>query len=74
MSNVQEDLAELAQSQLQAHEYPLNLVRASDFRYVLETYRTRLEKEEKKLFSARKSLVVIWDLVKAQDSLWPIKY
>lgn len=70
MSNVQEDLTELAQSQAQAHEYPLNLVRASDFRYVLETYRSRLEKEEKKLFSARRSLVVIWDLVKAQDTTY----
>lgn len=71
MSNAHEDVADFTKSKAQAQEYPLNLVRAQDFPYILGNYRSTLDSEETKLFSTKQNLIVFWDLIASQDSMWP---
>lgn len=69
MANVHEDVVNFTKSKAQAQEYPLNLVRAGDFPYVLGNYRSTLDSKETELFSSRQNLIVFWDLIGPQDSL-----
>lgn len=61
------DADKLAESKIQHEKYPLNLVRAEDFSYVLQKYHTTLQNGELRFF-CKQNLIVIWDLKSAEDS------
>ncbi|KAJ3537388.1 hypothetical protein NM208_g6332 [Fusarium decemcellulare] len=61
------DLAQFTESQMKYLDYPLNLVRTTDFSYTLKAYSSRLANYEKTYFDHRKPAIKIWDLANAQD-------
>lgn len=64
------ELKAFADSVNNSADYPLNLVRQSEFPHSQRAYRSWLDSDETKVFRASKSRIVVWDLVEPQDGKW----
>lgn len=69
MTTQQDNLTALSESMCSFSDYPQNLITAEEFPYALDSYRSRINENEKNVFQSDEGSLTVWDLEDIEDGM-----